>query len=671
MERSTFARWAGLCTATLLGGCAVPPQVTTARDAAQDIAPRRLRGCSAWRETIAEGWAWEAASAWAGVGRTTWEGALDTAKGDADAGVPARSSQTNTQVAGVDEPDSVESDGGYMYVQGDMDRDGRHAVRVVDARDPYALAQVGRIALEGVPRGMLLAPGALGVLASADGGLVPWEEDAASPAGWPGAPATALDLVDVTVPQDLGGGARVEVDGELLDARRAGTTAWVVTRWRLDVPQAVWDAASGTLWPPDASVDRARGALYRALLPVAREAVRALPDESLLPEVRLVGARSGGVARRLACDAILAPRRPESVTLALVARVGMDPADPTVEVEGVVTGAHALWMDASTLLLAETSWARGGALSRLHRLGLAPHVSRRRAGHVLRSGASAEVPGMVLDRWSLDAWEGDVRVVTTEVGLPLPGRERAPGNRLAVLRADGSRLRTVGSIADITPGERLMAARFQGDRAFLVTYEVVDPLLAVDLSDPRDPRIAGVLEVPGYSAYLHPYGEDRLLAVGMDGTATGETTGFAVSLFDVADLSAPERLAVLPYESRWSSSPSLWDPHAFLVWEDVLAVPIVAWDPVGDRAWSGLSVVRVGADDTLAELGRIDHARLGCATPGVEGDPPACAWTDMRRALVVEGDLYAVSTAGVSAHPLRDPAVTLGEVAWDAGLWAR
>ena len=278
---------------------------------------------------------------------------------------------------------------------------------------------------------------------------------------------------------------------------------------------------------------------------------------------------------------------------------------------------------------------------------------------------------MVLDRWSLDAWEGDVRVVTTEVGLPLSGRERAPGNRLAVLRADGSRLRTVGSIADITPGERLMAARFQGDRAFLVTYEVVDPLLAVDLSDPRDPRIAGVLEVPGYSAYLHPYGEDRLLAVGMDGTATGETTGFAVSLFDVADLSAPERLAVLPYESRWSSSPSLWDPHAFLVWEDVLAVPIVAWDPVGDRAWSGLSVVRVGADDTLAELGRIDHARLACASPGVEDEAPACAWTDMRRALVVEGDLYAVSTAGVSAHPLRDPAVTLGEVAWDAGLWAR
>jgi hypothetical protein len=282
---------------------------------------------------------------------------------------------------------------------------------------------------------------------------------------------------------------------------------------------------------------------------------------------------------------------------------------------------------------------------------------------------------MVLDRWSLDVWKGDVRVVTTEVGLPEPGGggapRREPSNRLVVLRADGSRLRTVGSVGDITPGERLMAARFLGDRAFLVTFEMVDPLLAVDLSDPRDPRLVGELEVPGYSTYLHPYGEDRLLAVGMDGTSTGEVTGFAVSLYDVTDLSAPARLDLLPYESRWSSSPALWDPHAFLLWEDVLAVPVVGWAPVGDRTWSGLSVVQVTSDDTLVELGRIDHARLACDAPtdGVVPADPACAWTDMRRSLVIEGDLYAVSTAGVSAHPLREPGVILGEVAWDAGTW--
>ena len=667
MGRTTFARIAGLGAATLLGGCAIPPQVTTAPDATHDIAPLRLRGCGAWRETVAEGWAWEAASAWAGVGRAAWEGALDTARGDAeDPG--AGSSRTNTQVEGVDEPDSVEADGGWMWVQGDLEGDGRHRVRVVDARDPRALAQVGSLALDGAPRGMLLAPGALGVLTSGDGGIVPWEGGAA-----PWTPVTTLDLLDVSVPGVLGDGAHVEVDGELLDARRVGDTAWVVARWRLDVPQAVWDAAAGTLWPPDASVDRARGMLYRALLPVARDAVRSLPDAALLPEVRVVGA-SRGVARRLACDGILAPRRPESLTLAVVARVGMDPADPAVEVEGVVTGAHALWMDSRTLVLAESPWARGDASTRVHRLGLAPPTTRRRSpARVLRGGASAEVPGMVLDRWSLDVWEGDVRVVTTDVGLPEPrgAPRRAPANRLVVLRADGSRLRPIGAVGDITPGERLMAARFLGDRAFLVTFEVIDPLLAVDLSDPRDPRIVGELEVPGYSTYLHPYGADRLLSVGMDGAATGEVTGFAVSLYDVSDLSAPARLDLLPYESRWSSSPSLWDPHAFLLWEDVLAVPIVGWDPRADRSWSGLSVVQVGADDTLAELGRIDHAHLACDAPADGRVPadPACAWTDMRRSLVIEGDLYAVSTAGVSAHPLREPGVTLGELAWDAGTW--
>ena len=146
--------------------------------------------------------------------------------------------------------------------------------------------------------------------------------------------------------------------------------------------------------------------------------------------------------------------------------------------------------------------------------------------------------------------------------------------RLTVLKENGNRLETVDFIDGIgKPGEQLFAARFIGSRAYLVTFQVIDPLYVVDLSDQENPTIAGELEIEGYSDYLHPVDENLLLGFGKDaipddgssdfGFARGAWyQGVKVSLFNVADPSNPTEINALVYGKRGSESELLTDHHA-------------------------------------------------------------------------------------------------------------
>ncbi|MCL1975659.1 MAG: beta-propeller domain-containing protein, partial [Firmicutes bacterium] len=130
---------------------------------------------------------------------------------------------------------------------------------------------------------------------------------------------------------------------------------------------------------------------------------------------------------------------------------------------------------------------------------------------------------------------------------------------------------------NMAPGERIYSARFMGERAFMVTYRTVDPLFALDLSDPRQPRVLGELKIPGYSTYLHPYDENHLIGFGRD---TEELTtidskgnivstravnrGLKLALFDISDLMAPQEVAVISIGDESTHSELLYNPKALL-----------------------------------------------------------------------------------------------------------
>ena len=165
--------------------------------------------------------------------------------------------------------------------------------------------------------------------------------------------------------------------------------------------------------------------------------------------------------------------------------------------------------------------------------------------------ASGEVSGFLLNQFSMDEYQGDLRVAATT--SPSWWWSEDSESHVTVLRPDGNVLEEIGSVWGLGEGERIFSVRFMGPDAYVVTFRQIDPLYALDLSDPADPEVLGELKIPGFSSYLHPVGADLLLGVGQDASLEGRVEGLQVSLFDVSDPTDPIRVAqvrLLPTTSR-------------------------------------------------------------------------------------------------------------------------
>jgi hypothetical protein len=258
--------------------------------------------------------------------------------------------------------------------------------------------------------------------------------------------------------------------------------------------------------------------------------------------------------------------------------------------------------------------------------------------------ASGTVEGALLNQWSLSEQGTDLRVVTT-IGSFACGGCNGDSSRLSVLRRQGDQLTLVGSVDGMGRGEAVKAVRFTGDRAYVVTFRQTDPLYVVDLGDPTRPRIAGELKVPGYSAYLHPVGDGRVLGIGRDATEEGRITGLKVALYDVRDAGQPKELVATTLPTAGTSVE--YTAKAFLWWapERLAVIPVSdyggtvrpdgSWEP----GFSGVIGFNVG-DATLAERGRVTN------------EPREWGPAEITRSVVVGDRLFTISDNGVRVSGL-------------------
>jgi uncharacterized secreted protein with C-terminal beta-propeller domain len=173
----------------------------------------------------------------------------------------------------------------------------------------------------------------------------------------------------------------------------------------------------------------------------------------------------------------------------------------------------------------------------------------------------------------------------------------------------------------------------------VVTFRQIAPLYTLDLSTPSRPVVRGELKIRGYSAYLHPVGDDLLLGIGQDATDEGRVLGAQASLFDVSDVRSPKRLDALPLGKGWSEAEQ--SHHAFLWWPKTrLAVlPLQTFD---DQPFAGALGLRVRRSDGISVAGRVSHPARTASIAGVA----------VRRSVVVGDVLYTVSDVGVKASAL-------------------
>lgn len=186
-------------------------------------------------------------------------------------------------------------------------------------------------------------------------------------------------------------------------------------------------------------------------------------------------------------------------------------------------------------------------------------------GQALAFQAKGAVPGYVLNQYSMDEYNNDFRVATTtSTGSWI---NQVQQNNIYVLDMN---LAVVGKLENLAQGESIYAARFMGDKCYLVTFKQTDPFFVIDLSNPEAPTVAGQLKIPGYSSYLHPYDANHVIGLGM------ENETLKLSLFDVTDVNNPTEIANYTVEGNYTSSTALNDPKAFLfdLQKQLLAIPV-------------------------------------------------------------------------------------------------
>ena len=178
-----------------------------------------------------------------------------------------------------------------------------------------------------------------------------------------------------------------------------------------------------------------------------------------------------------------------------------------------------------------------GASTQLIRVGLDGSLDADAAGFV---------PGYLESQFSMDEYEGNLRLVTTTSGsawLEYVDEQYgfsntvwdswSQSNALWVLDQD---LELVGSVENLAEDEQIYSARFAGDTAYFCTYRNTDPLFAVDLSDPANPVVRSELKITGFSEYLHQWTPDLLLGLGKEADPdTGWTEELKLVMFDVSD----------------------------------------------------------------------------------------------------------------------------------------
>lgn len=181
---------------------------------------------------------------------------------------------------------------------------------------------------------------------------------------------------------------------------------------------------------------------------------------------------------------------------------------------------------------------------------------------------SGSVKGDIVNSFAMSEHENTFRIATTTGSLSRWNEDNTAKNHLYILDISQNEMEVIGSVEDLAENESIYSARFIGDKAYIVTYQKVDPLFVIDLADPENPYVAGELKMPGYSTYIHPISENLLLGLGKDAEEAEEGDfswfqGLKLASFDVTNSTDPQLADELIIGDRGSYSEALYNHHGF------------------------------------------------------------------------------------------------------------
>jgi len=469
-------------------------------------------------------------------------------------------STTNVQVEGIDEADIVKTDGDYLYI---LAHD-RLVIAQAEAKDTQIVSDTTIASSETTdlyPIEMFLAGDRLIVLFSESeypsrgGGITPLTRlfDTPENLGY----IFPMNLRTITITYDISDPAKPQTiartgqDGSYITSRLQNGIVYVITT------HSVYDK------------------------PTARDPQTFVPsrytDDEKIP---------------LPAECIVLPDCPASTSYVVVTSMSAKTGEQ-VDWKSLLGYTSTVYMNQGSLIMAQSVYTPETVSTTMEDQYKVEHHVDGYNTHIVRFAidegelsfvAEGEVPGDLLNQFSIDEYDGHIRLVTTvssnEYKIYTDEKrgfehyeylDNATANALYVLDLE---CEIVGKITDLAKDEYVYSVRFVGDIGYFVTFRQVDPLFAVDLSNPKKPKVLSALKIPGFSQYLHPYGDGLLFGLGMEADEeTGMTTGMKMSMFDVSDPTDVTEKHKLLLDSYYSEA--LYNHKAILIMPDknIIAFP--------------------------------------------------------------------------------------------------
>ncbi|MGJ8668699.1 MAG: beta-propeller domain-containing protein [Oceanococcus sp.] len=627
----------------------------------------------------------------------------DTAVAAPGAAPPADSNrnvtQTNTQEAGVDEADIIETnpnpDATEIYVLRRAERE----LLIIETSDPANLEVVSRTPLsqDREPTGMffdddnqrlaiILTPyypiyyfaGAPGVTDAGQGAPREGKLSIAPPGDFE--QGTQVQFFDVSDPSNPVLQETFLGDGQYVNARRIDERIHLITQFGFPYPSALYDDREyNQLAYEDyrQAYEQNDEAEMQRLDPLIRQkvsdAVNAMAIDDLLPQIG-----TGTNLNTLACDQI--QRSDVNTRMGLLLINSIDTDGRNLFTLGTINNSWQIYASKQSLYLLQNSG--GWWFDRAQKQQTAIYRFDISSGEAQR-GAVGLVDGWVNNSYQLGEFDGYLRIASTEGRFRTDGGRFSQASHLSVL--DISNMETVGEVRDFIPqevdpnrAETIRSVRFLGDDGYVVTFEQTDPLFNFDLSDPTAPFVAGYVEIPGFSSYIYPLNDDYLLTIGRaagpDGVGTGR--GYQLQIFDVSDPAAPASIAQEEPdlgENGYAYSTAEHQPLAFTFLETasinpldqvngLLSIPVQISSSDQADALSGFVAYRIGVQSNAAsidEYTRIDHKDTGnggggCPSNRSDLPPEGCNSfapviynEPLRSVIFTEGTIPATQTTTV------------------------
>ena len=213
--------------------------------------------------------------------------------------------------------------------------------------------------------------------------------------------------------------------------------------------------------------------------------------------------------------------------------------------------------------------------------------------------SQSEVPGTIINQFSMDEHKGMLRIATTAGEIWQIG-ENESKNNIYILN---DKLDIIGKLEGLAPGERIYSTRFMGDKVYMVTFKQVDPLFVIDTANPGEPKVLGFLKIPGYSTYLHPVDENHILGFGYDTTENQwggtVTAGLKISLFDVSNVNKPKEIKTDVIGKSGTYSELIYNHKAlmFSLNKGIMAFPVTRMEENYKTDFMGAYVYNISSND--------------------------------------------------------------------------